>query len=73
MKNKTATTYSLLINSEDKDQSFFENFVYLVLIATAVFSVWQAALQPIILPTAAVQQKQNAAIAQTAESQLPRV
>jgi hypothetical protein len=73
MNNKAANTYSLLVNSEEKDKSLFENFVYLLLVGSAVFSVWQAAHQPIDLPTAAFQQKQNMAIAQTAQSQQPRV
>lgn len=57
------TTYALLVRSEDREQSVSENVVYLVLILSAVFSLWFAAHQPVRLPVSAV--NQSASIAQT--------
>ncbi len=48
------TTYALLMRSEDKEQSVSENVVYMVLILSAMFSVWFAANQPVRLPVSAV-------------------
>jgi len=56
MKNKTLSaegfesTYALLVRSEDKERSMFEGAVYLVLVLSAVFSIWQAAHQPAPTP-----------------------
>jgi len=57
MKNNTThprSTYALLVQSEEKDRNLSEAAVYLLFIASAVFSIWQVALQPVILPTGAV-------------------
>jgi len=49
MKNTTLSaegfesTYALLVRSEEKERNLFEGAVYLVLILSAVFSIWQAA------------------------------
>ncbi len=48
------TTYALLMRSEDKEQSVSENVVYMVLILSAMFSLWFAAHQPVRLPVSAV-------------------
>lgn len=51
MKNTTLSakgcesTYALLVRSEEKERNLFEGAVYLVLILSAVFSIWQAAHQ----------------------------
>ena len=37
------STYALLVRSEEKERNLFEGAVYLVLILSAVFSIWQAA------------------------------
>lgn len=52
MKNTTLSakefesTYALIVRSEEKERNLFEGAVYLVLILSAVFSIWQAAHQP---------------------------
>ncbi|MDQ6808486.1 MAG: hypothetical protein M3Z64_03530 [Verrucomicrobiota bacterium] len=52
MKNNTktsgysATTYSLLIRSEEKERNIAEAIVYLLFIVCAIFSIWQAGQQP---------------------------
>jgi hypothetical protein len=72
MKSKTPNTYALLINSEEKERNLSETFIYLLLVGSAVFSIWHAAHQPIT--TASMQQKQITTIAQAAaQSQQPRV
>lgn len=44
------STYALLVRSEEKERSMFEGAAYLVLILSSVFSIWQVARQPIVLP-----------------------
>ena len=44
------STYALLVRSEEKERGLFEGVTYLVLILSAVFSIWQVARQPIVLP-----------------------
>lgn len=40
------STYALLVRSEEKERSRFEGIAYLVLILSAVFSIWHLAQQP---------------------------
>lgn len=57
MKNNTttsgysATTYSLLIRSEEKERNIAEAIVYLLFIVCAVFSIWHAGQQPFTVRT----------------------
>jgi hypothetical protein len=44
------STYALLVRSEEKERSIFEDVAYLVFILSAVFSIWQMAQQPVELP-----------------------
>jgi len=48
------STYALLVRSEEKERSMFENAAYLVFILSAVFSIWKVAQQPVELPKDAV-------------------
>lgn len=48
----TATTYALLVGSEENERSAYETFVYALLIGAAAFSVWFAAHQPFRVPVA---------------------
>ena len=41
------STYALIVRSEEKERNLFEGAVYLVLILSAVVSIWQAAHQPV--------------------------
>ena len=60
MKTKTLSTegfestYTLLVRSEEKERGMFEGAVYLVIILSAVFSIWQVAQEPVSLPTSGV-------------------
>ena len=59
------STYALLVRSEEKERSVSENVIYLLLILSAVFSIWQVAQQPFRLPTSFV--LRTTPLAQTAE------
>ncbi|PYI93192.1 MAG: hypothetical protein DMF03_01210 [Verrucomicrobia bacterium] len=47
------STYELVVESEneDKNRSFFETVIYALFILSAVFSIWQFAIQPVVVPT----------------------
>lgn len=69
---RTTSTYALLVQSEEKERNLSETFIYILLVGAAVFSVWQAALQPLTLrvntaPTI------SSAIAQTPTTEQPQV
>ena len=70
MKNSTLSaegfesTYALIVRSEEKERNLFEGAVYLVLILSAVVSIWQAAHQPVTF----VRTGASGSIAQTAET-----
>ena len=63
------STYALLVRSEDKERGIFEGAVYLVFILSAIFSIWQVAHQPIVVPTSIA--VQTASIAQSADTNQP--
>jgi len=63
------STYALLVRSEDKERGIFEGAVYLVFILSAIFSIWQVAHQPIVVPTSIA--VQTASIAQPANTNQP--
>ena len=63
------STYALLDRSEDKERGIFEGAVYLVFILSAIFSIWQVAHQPIVVPTSIA--VQTASIAQSANTNQP--
>ena len=48
------STYALLVRSEEKERSVFEDAAYLIFILSAVFSIWQMVQQPVELPKDAV-------------------
>ena len=56
MKNNTnpapafESTYTLLVRSEENDRGVLENVAYFVFILSVVFSLWQAARQPVTIP-----------------------
>lgn len=45
------STYALLLRLEERERGASETLVYVVLILSAVFAVWQSALQPFTVPT----------------------
>jgi hypothetical protein len=47
------STYELVVESEyeDKNRSVLETVIYALFILSAVFSIWQFAIQPVVVPT----------------------
>ncbi len=45
------STYALLLRSDEKERSVSETVVYLLLILTMAFTVWQAAQTRVTVPT----------------------
>ena len=60
MKNQTnsaqgfESTYALIVRSEEKERSLFEGAVYFAVVLSALFTLWQAATQPVALPLTTV-------------------
>jgi hypothetical protein len=48
--NKVKSTYSMLVQSEDKERNLFETCVYALCILSAVTAIWQVANQPVKVP-----------------------
>ncbi len=48
--NKVKSTYSMLVQSEEKERNLFETFVYGVIVLSAVIAIWQVAHQPVKVP-----------------------
>ena len=48
--NKAKSTYSLLVQSEEKERNLFETFVYGLIVLSAVVAIWQVAHQPVKVP-----------------------
>jgi multidrug resistance efflux pump len=48
--NKVKSTYSLLVQSEEKERNVFETFVYGLIVMSAVVAIWQVAHQPVKVP-----------------------
>jgi hypothetical protein len=59
MKTKThsqgfESTYALIVRSEEKERCIFEGAVYFAVVLSALFSIWQAATQTVLLPLTTV-------------------
>jgi hypothetical protein len=52
MKSSTESIYALLVRteSEEKNRTLLESVLYVSFILSAVFAIWQFALQPITVP-----------------------
>ena len=51
MKTHTANTYDLIVESEDKNRTLFETLIYVLFILSAVISILQFVVQPIVVPS----------------------
>ena len=47
---KMKSTYSMLVQSEEKERNLFETLVYGVIVLSAVVAIWQVAHQPVKVP-----------------------
>ena len=45
------STYALLVRSDEKERSVSETVIYLLLIVSMAFSIWQAAQMRVTVPT----------------------
>lgn len=76
MKPQTTTseefesTYALILRSDEKERNVSETVIYLLLILSAVFSIWEVAQQPFQVPTNLI--IRSAPLVQTADGQRPR-
>jgi hypothetical protein len=59
MKTHTVNTYDLIVESEDKNRTVLETVIYVLFILSAVVSIFQFVVQPIVVPS------QTAAFAST--------
>jgi hypothetical protein len=59
----TESTYALIVRSEEKSRSVLEVVLYAVLILSAVFSIWQFAHQPVVVPAAGLSPSADIAVA----------
>jgi len=50
MKTHTANTYDLIVESEDKNGTVLETVIYLLFIVSALVSIFQFVVQPIVVP-----------------------
>ena len=57
------STYSMLVQSEEKERNLFETFAYGLIILSAVAAIWQVAHQPVRVPFT---EKHTVSAAQTA-------
>ena len=48
--NKVKSTYSMLVQSEEKERNLFETLVYGAIVLSAVVAIWQVAHQPVKVP-----------------------
>jgi multidrug resistance efflux pump len=48
--HKVKSTYSMLVQSEEKQRNVFETLVYGVIVLSAVVAIWQVAHQPVKVP-----------------------
>ena len=51
MKTHTANTYDLIVGSEDKNRSLLETVIYVLFILSAVASILQFVVQPVVVPS----------------------
>ena len=61
------STYALLVRSEEKERSMFEGAVYFAVVISALFSIWQLAMQPVQLPLKSVHTTSVAHTASTSQ------
>lgn len=69
--DKRASTYKLLMQSEEKERGLLETAVYFFLIVSVGFSIWQFAHQS--LPIPGESNPEPAVMAQTVETAQPGV
>jgi hypothetical protein len=50
MNTHKANTYDLIVESEDKNRTLLETVIYALFTLSAIVSIWQFVVQPIVVP-----------------------
>lgn len=45
------STYAMIVESEDKSRTLIETVIYALFILSAIISIWQFVVQPIVVPS----------------------
>lgn len=45
------STYDMIVESEDKSRTLIETLIYALFILSAIISIWQFVVQPIVVPS----------------------
>ena len=51
MNTHKANTYDLIVESEDKNRTLLETVIYALFTLSAIVSIWQFVVQPIVVPS----------------------
>jgi hypothetical protein len=51
MNTHKANTYDLVVESEDKNRTLLETVIYALFTLSAIVSIWQFVVQPIVVPS----------------------
>ena len=51
MNTHKSTTYDLIVQSEDKNRMLMETVIYALFTLSAIVSIWQFVVQPIVVPS----------------------
>ena len=51
MNTHKANTYDLIVESEDKNRTLMETVIYALFTLSAIVSIWQFVVQPIVMPS----------------------
>jgi hypothetical protein len=51
MNTHKANTYDLIVESEDKNRTVLETVIYALFTLSAIVSIWQFVMQPIVVPS----------------------
>ena len=51
------STYAMVVQFEQEERRAYEGAVYMLFMIAAVFSIWQVARQPVMLPTTLATQR----------------
>jgi hypothetical protein len=51
MNTHKANTYDLIVESEDKNRTLMETIIYALFTLSAIVSIWQFVVQPIVVPS----------------------
>jgi hypothetical protein len=71
MNTTHESTYALLVRSEEKSRGVLEVVLYASFILSAVFSIWEFAQQPVMVPAAGLEPARCVTCSQDAQINSP--